>query len=210
MGALYDRFLRKSPKQSRSRSVVESVLQAAMELVSEKDEDDETALHEIASRAGVGVGSLYDYFADRGSILSGVAAKVTEDNLRFFEAQLETSRREPLDVAVGQLIDLMFRTYLSNVRIPRIALKVAHRIGLMPTIADSLRSFSVSLSRALKQRDDVRPEDVDVAAFVVTNMAMGVLHTLMWSENRAFTDAQLRDQLVEACVRYLRVDAQPG
>lgn len=45
---------------------------------------------------------------------------------------------------------------------------------------------------------------------MVTNMAMGVLHTLMWSENRAFTDAQLRDQLVEACVRYLRVDAQSG
>lgn len=96
--------------------MVESVLQAAMKLLSEKDEDDETALHEIASRAGVGVGSLYDYFADRGSILSGVAAKVTEDNLRSFEAQLEASRREPLDVAVGQLIDLMFRTYLSDAR----------------------------------------------------------------------------------------------
>jgi len=31
----------------------------------------------------------------------------------------------------------------------------------------------------------------------------------MWTETRPFTDAQLRDQLVEACVRYLSVDVPP-
>src|SRR5438132_822446 len=113
IGALYDRFLRKAPKQSRSRSVVEAVLQAAAELLPQKD-DDELTLNEIAARAGVGVGSLYDYFADRGSILSGLAAKITEDNLRAFEEQLERSRQAPLPVAIREIIDLMFDTYLGD------------------------------------------------------------------------------------------------
>lgn len=41
-------------------------------------DDDHVTLNDIAARAGVGVGSLYDYFADRDSVLSGLAAKVTE------------------------------------------------------------------------------------------------------------------------------------
>jgi AcrR family transcriptional regulator len=119
---LYERFLRKAPKQSRSRSVVEAVLDAAAELLPGNDADDAVTLNDIATRAGVGVGSLYDYFADRGSVLSGLVAKVTEDNLRRFEKQLEESRDKPLEVAVREIIDLMFDTYAGDVRIPRAVL----------------------------------------------------------------------------------------
>jgi AcrR family transcriptional regulator len=200
---LYERFLRKAPKQSRSRSVVEAVLDAAAELLPGNDADDAVTLNDIATRAGVGVGSLYDYFADRGSVLSGLVAKVTEDNLRRFEQQLEESRHKPLDVAVREIVDLMFDTYVGDVRIPRAVLRVAHRAGLMPTIADSQIRFSSVLARALAARDDVRHEDSELAAYVVTNMAMGIVHTSIWAEQKPFSDAQLREQVTDGCVAYL-------
>ena len=203
IGALYDRFLRKAPKQSRSRSVVEAVLEAAAELLPHTGDDDQVTLNDIAARAGVGVGSLYDYFSDRGSVLSGLAAKVTEDNLRAFEDLLEKSRHEPLSIAIRGIVDLMFDTYLGNVRIPRAVLRVAHRIDLMPTIAESQNAFAAALANALRQRDDVRKDDLDVVAFVVTNMAMGVIHTSIWSEKQPFTDAELREHLARACLRFL-------
>ena len=34
-------------------------------------------MQEVAARAGIGVGSLYDSFEDRGSVLAGVVARVT-------------------------------------------------------------------------------------------------------------------------------------
>ena len=203
IGALYDRFLRKAPKQSRSRSVVEAVLEAAAELLPTHGDDDQITLNDIAARAGVGVGSLYDYFADRGSILSGLAAKVTEDNLRAFEAQLDKSLHEPLPAAIRGLVDLMFDTYLGNVRIPRAVLRVAHRINLMPTLAESQNAFAAALANSLRQRNDVRKDDLDVVAFVVTNMAMGVVHTAVWSDKPPFTDAELRRQVTRACLRFL-------
>lgn len=203
IGALYDRFLRKAPKQSRSRSVVEAVLEAAGELLPHHGDDDQITLNDIAARAGVGVGSLYDYFSDRGSILAGLAAKVTEDNLRVFEDRLERSRTEPLPVAVRGLVDLMFDTYVGNVRIPRAVLRVAHRVGLMPTLAESQNAFATAMASALRKRDDVRKENLDVVAYVVTNMAMGVIHTSIWSESQPFTDAEVREALTEACLRFL-------
>jgi AcrR family transcriptional regulator len=210
IGALYDRFLRKTPKQSRSRSVVEAVLEAAAELMPQHGDDEQVTLNDIAARAGVGVGSLYDYFADRGSVLSGLAAKVTEDNLRAFEDQLEKSLHEPLPVAIRGLVDLMFDTYLGNVRIPRAVLRVAHRVGLMPTIADSQNAFASALAASLRQRNDVRKCDLDVVAYVVTNMAMGVIHTSIWSEKQPFTDPQLRETLVHACLRFLTSESPSG
>ncbi len=200
IGALYDRFLRKAPKQSRSRSVVEAVLEAAAELLPHHGDDDQVTLNDIAERAGVGVGSLYDYFADRGSVLSGLAAKVTEDNLRAFEDQLEKSLHQPLPDAIRGL---------GNVRIPRAVLRVAHRVDLMPTIAESQNAFAAALATSLRQRNDVRKDDLDVVAYVVTNMAMGVIHTSIWSGKQPFTEAQLRDQLTSAALRYLADGVPP-
>jgi AcrR family transcriptional regulator len=210
IGALYDRFLRKAPKQSRSRSVVEAVLEAAADLMPHHGDDDQVTLNDIAARAGVGVGSLYDYFADRGSVLSGLAAKVTEDNLRTFEDHLEKTRHEPLPVAVRALVDLMFDTYLGNVRIPRAVLRVAHRIGLMPTIAESQNAFAAALATSLRQRGDVHREDLDVVAYLVTNMAMGIIHTSIWSEKQPFSEPQLRETLTHAVLRILTSESPKG
>ena len=202
IGALYDRFLRKTPKQSRSRSVVEAVLEAAAELLPDHDGDEGVTLNTIAARAGVGVGSLYDYFSDRRSLLAGLAAKITEDNLRAFEAQLEKTRDEPLEIAIRGIIDLLFDTYVADVRIPRAVLRVAHRLGLMPTVAESLTTFAAALAEAMRERKDVRTEDVDVAAYCVTTMATGVIHATIWAPT-PFEHRQLRDQLVRACLAYL-------
>lgn len=210
IGALYDRFLRKTPKQSRSRSVVEAVLEAAAELLPNQDQEDELTLNDIAARAGVGVGSLYDYFADRGSVLSGLAGKLTEDNLRAFEEQLEKSLTQPLPIAIRGMVDLMFDTYLTDVRIPRAILRVAHRVGLMPTLAETQNSFAAALAASLRQRTDVREGDVDVMAYVATNMAMGVVHTSVWSEKPPFTDPLLRETVTLACFRFLTNEPLPG
>lgn len=141
------------------------MLEAAAELLPHHGDDDQITLNDIAARAGVGVGSLYDYFADRGSVLSGLAAKVTEDNLRAFEVQLEKSLNQPLAIAIRSIIDLMFDRYLGNLRIPRAVLRVARRINLMPTLAESQNAFAAALANSLRQRDDVRKDDLDVVAF---------------------------------------------
>ena len=86
----------------------------------------------------------------------------------------------------------MFDTYVRDVRTPRLVLRIAHRIGLMPTIAESQHAFARVLANALRQRTDVRKDDVEIVAYVVTNMAMGVIHASIWSDNPPFSDLELR------------------
>jgi AcrR family transcriptional regulator len=76
IGTFYQRFLRKTPQQPRSRSVVDGLLVAALDRLARADADDPLTLNEVAKKAGVAIGSLYDYFPDRTSLLSAAATKV--------------------------------------------------------------------------------------------------------------------------------------
>jgi len=65
--------MRRSPKQDRSRAVVEAVVQAAEELLAR--EGPSTTTNRIAKRAGVGVASLYRYFEDKEAVFQAVATR---------------------------------------------------------------------------------------------------------------------------------------
>lgn len=62
------RSKRRAPKQQRSRNTVECIKQATMEIITNEGFPAATTAH-IAERAGVSVGSLYQYFTTREAIL---------------------------------------------------------------------------------------------------------------------------------------------
>lgn len=60
--------MRRRPLQRRSRATVDALEEAAALILESGDEPKLTTNH-IAERAGVGIGSLYEYFADKDDIL---------------------------------------------------------------------------------------------------------------------------------------------
>jgi len=201
--ALYEGFLKKTPKQSRSRALVEVMLSATKEVLARSRDEDEVTVQAVADRAGVGIGSLYDYFADRESLLSGVAAKLTEDNLQNLQRVLAESRDEPVGVAVERVVDHVFATYVRDPAVPRAVLRIAHRIDFMPFLARSQAAFAATLAADLRERKDVNVADADVAAYVLTNATMGLVHTLVWRAEEEPDEATLRRELVRAWTTYL-------
>lgn len=216
LSALYDEYLRKAPQQSRSRNIVESILAAAIERFSTTEHEDEITINEIATRAGVGVGSLYDYFRDRRSLLAGVAAKITEDNLRAFERMLEENASLPADELLERLVDFTFATYLEGKKsLPRRVLRIAHAVGLMPSLAETQTRFSAVLAHALSKRTDIDVGDgnVDHAAFVGVQAMMGVVHTLVWQDVEPLDRQLVRAELKRLFLPYYTgrsVSDRPG
>jgi len=200
---LYERYMRKTPRQSRSRSVVEAILGAAFEQLSREGQEERVIVQGVADRAGVGVGSLYDYFGDRRSLLAAVAAKVTEDNRHAFEAMLDTTAALSREDGVKRIVDFCFARFTSDKRGPRAVLKVAHAVGLMPTIAQSTDVAAEALADALRKRNDIHVADADVAAWTMTHTMMGVAHTLIWQDEPRWATPALRDELVRMFTDYL-------
>lgn len=207
---LHQSFLRKVPKQARSRMLVEAVLDSAMELIARDGGDARTTVQEVAARAGVGIGSLYDWFEDRGGVLAGVVARHAAQNVERFERKLDEARHGSLASMIDVVLDFAFETYLADRRLSRALLRIVFRVGLPPVLAEGQTVFAQSLAAALRARDDVRCRDIDVAAWILTNQAVGVVHALVWADEPPFEVDRIRSELARATLAYLEGDPSSG
>ena len=67
-------FQRRSPKQARSRATLEAILEAAAQIL-ERHGPAGLTTNDVAERAGVSIGTLYQYFPDKTAILVATARR---------------------------------------------------------------------------------------------------------------------------------------
>jgi len=67
-------FQRRSPKQARSRATWEAIVEAAAQILERRGADGLTT-NDVAERAGVSIGTLYQYFPDKQAILVAAARR---------------------------------------------------------------------------------------------------------------------------------------
>ena len=68
---------RRNPKQARAQATVGAVLEAAFQIL-EEDGEARLTTNLIAERAGVSIGTLYQYFEDREAILAAMGQRQAE------------------------------------------------------------------------------------------------------------------------------------
>jgi AcrR family transcriptional regulator len=74
MAAKRSRVQRRSPKQARSRATWDAIVEAASQIL-ERGGPDALNTNDVAARAGVSIGTLYQYFPDKQAILLAAARR---------------------------------------------------------------------------------------------------------------------------------------
>ncbi|MCU1591698.1 MAG: TetR family transcriptional regulator [Frankiales bacterium] len=97
--------LRRTPVQERSAARVQRMLDAAAALLDEVGYD-ATTTSLIASRAGVSVGSLYQFFPDRRAVLQALAQRSFSRFSAVLSERVTTSRLQRWQDAVGVVVDV--------------------------------------------------------------------------------------------------------
>jgi AcrR family transcriptional regulator len=98
--------LRRPPRQARSRARVDAIVNGLVELVHEGRGADLTTT-EVAERAGIPIGSLYEYFEDLSSIVDAAVARMLD---RHDEIVAERIAEHPEHR--HEFVDVMFDAYL--------------------------------------------------------------------------------------------------
>ncbi len=94
--------LRKQPRQQRSQDAVDAILEAAERLFV-RDGYAATTTTAIGQLAGVGIGSVYDYFASKDEMLSALARRCILETAELYEAALAALAHLPLADVVPRL-----------------------------------------------------------------------------------------------------------
>ncbi len=88
--------LKKQPKQARSADLVGAVLEAAVHVLAEEGAQRFTTAR-VAEKAGVSVGSLYQYFPNKAAILFRLQTDEWRQTTTLLRSILEDVQRPPLE-----------------------------------------------------------------------------------------------------------------
>lgn len=159
---------RKEPTQQRSRERVERMLAAARELIAERGSD-AMKMGEIAERAGVSIGSLYQFFPDKSAIIRALAERFTAENRACIDAELAgVSDQQSLLKAFAGLVDTYYAICLAE--------PVIRDIWSGTQVDKTLRELELADSRACAEtlaqiwqrlRPDASPAELASTAFLI-------------------------------------------
>ncbi|HUA23815.1 MAG TPA: TetR family transcriptional regulator, partial [Steroidobacteraceae bacterium] len=88
--------MKKLPKQARSTDLVAAILQAAVQVLAEEGAQRFTTAR-VAEKAGVSVGSLYQYFPNKAAILFRLQSDEWRQTTALLRGILEDVQRPPLE-----------------------------------------------------------------------------------------------------------------
>jgi len=106
--------VRRNPTQQRSRERQERILAVATQLIATKGSD-QLKMSEIAERSEISIGSLYQYFPDKSSIIRTLAERYNVESRRCIDEALKTVEDAPgLQAAYSGLLDLYYEIVLAT------------------------------------------------------------------------------------------------
>jgi AcrR family transcriptional regulator len=112
-------FLRKKPQQARSNELVAAILQAAIQVL-EKQGAHRFTTARVAEKAGVSVGSVYQYFPNKAAILFRLQSDEWRQTTELLTSILLDVRTPPLE-RLRTLVHVFIRSECDEAKV-RIAL----------------------------------------------------------------------------------------
>lgn len=103
----------REPRQARSRARVAQILAAADAILS-TDGVEALTVRRIAERAGVPVGSLYQFFPDKGSVVDAVARAYIAEFDAVVEGLVHSAQVGDWSDPVGRIVDEFVALYRSH------------------------------------------------------------------------------------------------
>ena len=199
---------RKRPVQQRSQRTVDAILQAAAQVFTRRGYAGATTNH-IAERAGVSIGSLYEYFPSKDALL----VALMEAHLHEGEEVLARAAAEivggskDLTVTVRHLVRAMVELHARDRDLHRILFEEAplpRRLRRMLLEIEDRVSARVAL--LLATYPEVKVRDPALAATVVVQTVEALTHKLVVHGMREHDLEAYVEEIVRLVIRYLTGD----
>jgi AcrR family transcriptional regulator len=195
---------RKMPVQRRSRQMLETILQATTRVLIQEGYAS-TTTNRVAEVAGISVGSLYQYFPSKDALLVALLRQHREAMVRVLASHLDgLSETTPVETAVRALVRAMLEAHGVNPRLHRVMIEQVLRKDARAEVDDFEPRVEQLLADALyRYRDRLRVRDLDLAAFVLVRMVLGVAHAAVVDDPERARDPRLADEVGDVVLRYL-------
>lgn len=196
--------MRKEPQQARSRATVETIVQAGARILSDEGWAGFTT-NRIAELAGVSIGSLYQYFPDKLSLVDAIRHRHLDDSISVMR-NVRADGLSPAEFA-AQLVRAMVAAHSVYPGLHRVLLDEApsseeYRNPNSEFEIEYLSYYAEAVATYRKRQPNAADH---VAGRVISDAIDGVIHNA--ARRGAIDDLPMQKELVRLISLYL---GEPG
>jgi AcrR family transcriptional regulator len=206
MTALLRTSPRKAPRQERAKATVDAILRAAAHILRSQGYD-ALSTNEVARRAGVSIGSLYQYFPSKESLVLALADEHSAEVRALLMKTVEQLQGAPVRTVVETFIEGMMRVHEVDPQLHRALTEHVPRIGGWEKVKE-LTLPGAQLVRAWLEANaaQFRKVDLDTATFVLVTAVESITH-MSALEAHPVDQKTLAREISELVLRYLGAEA---
>ncbi|MFS2223297.1 TetR/AcrR family transcriptional regulator [Pantoea sp. B65] len=162
---------RKAPVQARSIATVDAILDAAIQVLL-KQGLARCNTTRVAERAGVSIGSLYQYFPNREAMMVAVLARYLATVASQLEQACAAAHYQPVDRMAQALVLSWLEAKLSQPALSRALYAVAESYGSHPRVRAAQERLQAAVRQMLNTASDGKISPLPV----VTVMLLGAIN----------------------------------
>nr|WP_298718093.1 TetR/AcrR family transcriptional regulator [uncultured Steroidobacter sp.] len=168
---------RKHASQERSRATVDALIEATARILI-LEGFDRASTNRIAERAGVSVGSLYQYFPGKDALVAAVIDRHRQELGEVARSALQKASGQPIKQAVRTLVAAAIEAHRIDPRLHRVLAEQIPRTGRLEKVETFSRE-NYALFRAYLERhsDELRAVDLELASFVCVTSIEALTHS---------------------------------
>ena len=182
---------RKQPVQARSEATVSALFDASIQVLLAVGYRRFTTTR-VAERAGVSVGSLYQYFPNRQALITSVIERYLEGLRATIEQHCRDLRGSRLDQLVGGLVDAVIAAKWKHIEVSRALHEPFADIGGTQLVNASAVKTAGSIAEVLRSCADASFRDVDRLALLIVISCSSLLQAAITDQTGAIGREALR------------------
>jgi len=197
---------RKTPLQARSAATVAAIMQATIQVLLKEGKSRMTTTR-VAARAGVSVGTLYQYFPNKGSLLQAILTRHLDTLAGAVEAACEAAHGKRLTVMADAVTGAFVRAKLTNVETSIALYTVSDDVDGKRIARSVQQRMAKAMTAMLDTACDRRLRDPGVVTLTVLGAMAGVSRTMIEKGVDAFTVTTMERELTLMMRAYLKACA---
>jgi len=197
---------RKQPRQRRSIATVDAIVEAAARVFAERGYAGGST-NRIARTAGVSIGSLYEYFPNKASILVAVAERQLGRMIADVERLLEHTRPggEALEPLLRRFVLAMLEVHQRDPALDHVVFAEAPQPPeLHACVLQMEEALAHRVESLLRASDEVEVRDTDTAAHLLVQTVEALTHRFAHQGIHELPRERFVEEVVALLVGYLR------
>lgn len=194
---------RKLPRQDRSRVTVEAILEATTHILVEEGYD-KANTNRIAERAGISIGSLYQYFPNKESLMTALMEQHSQEMVELVETKLDRLFDSPLEIAIPEIITAVVTAHAINPRLHQVLSEEIPRSERSPQMHKANERITELLRAYLERwRDQIQPQNIDLTVFILSCTVDSLCHTAVIEYPHLVSNNQFETEVSNLLLAYL-------